>query len=92
VKVIVDTNVIFSALLNSNNSIGDLLFNSGKVFEFYSCNYMRFEINKHWVKLKRISKLSEEWFQNNFPQKRATCLEKRTGSEVQCKTKVLGNS
>jgi hypothetical protein len=33
-----------------------------------------------------------EWFQNNFPQKRATCLEKRTGSEVQCKTKVLGNS
>ena len=34
----------------------------------------------------------KEWFQNNFPQKRATCLEKRTGSEVQCKTKVLGNS
>jgi hypothetical protein len=36
--------------------------------------------------------LGKEWFQNNFPQKRATCLEKRTGSEVQCKTKVLGNS
>jgi hypothetical protein len=38
------------------------------------------------------SRSAKEWFQNNFPQKRATCLEKRTGSEVQCKTKVLGNS
>jgi predicted nucleic acid-binding protein len=66
VKVIVDTNIIFSALLNSNNSIGDLLFNSGKVFEFYSCNYMRFEINKHWVKLKRISKLSDEQLEESM--------------------------
>ena len=65
-KVIVDTNIIFSALLNSNNSIGDLLFNSGKVFEFYSCNYMRFEINKHWVKLKRISKLSDEQLEESM--------------------------
>ena len=29
-KVVVDTNIVFSALLNSNGSIGDLLFNSGK--------------------------------------------------------------
>ena len=26
----------------------------------YSCNYMRYEIDKHWEKLKRISKLSED--------------------------------
>ena len=63
VKVIVDTNIIFSALLNSNNSIGDLLFNSENIFEFYSCSYMRLEIARHWSKLKRISKLSEEELQ-----------------------------
>jgi predicted nucleic acid-binding protein len=51
-KIVVDTNIIFSALLNSNSSIGDLLFNSGKHFEFYSCNYMRYEIQKHWERLK----------------------------------------
>lgn len=57
-KIIIDTNIIFSALLNTKGAIGDVLFNSGEVFEFYSCSYMRHEIEKHWEKLKRISKLS----------------------------------
>ena len=57
-KIIIDTNIIFSALLNTKGTIGDVLFNSGEVFEFYSCSYMRHEIEKHWEKLKRISKLS----------------------------------
>jgi len=59
VKIIVDTNIIFSGLLNTKGTIGDLLFNSEDVFEFYSCSYMRHEIEKHWEKLKRISKLSD---------------------------------
>lgn len=59
VKVVVDTNIIFSSLLNSNGTIGDLLFNSEPVIEFYSCHYMQFEIDKHWTKLLKISKLSE---------------------------------
>jgi predicted nucleic acid-binding protein len=60
VKVIVDTNIIFSALLNTNGTIGDLIFDSEDIFEFYSCSYMRFEIEKHWDKLKRISKLTDK--------------------------------
>ncbi|MBL0190855.1 MAG: nucleotide-binding protein [Saprospiraceae bacterium] len=59
-KIVVDTNIIFSALLNSNSTIGDLLFNSDKHFEFYSCNYLRYEIQKHWERLKKISKLSDQ--------------------------------
>ena len=59
-KVIVDTNIIFSGLLNTSGTIGDLFFNSENVFDFYSCNYMRFEIEKHWDKLKQISKLSDK--------------------------------
>lgn len=46
-KIVVDTNIIFSALLNSNGTIGDLIFNSDKTFELYSCSYMRYEILKH---------------------------------------------
>ena len=67
-KIVVDTNIIFSTLLNSNSNIGDLIFNSDKQFEFYSCNYMRYEIKKHWGKLKRISKLSEEQLQISYTQ------------------------
>jgi predicted nucleic acid-binding protein len=67
-KIVVDTNIIFSALLNSNSTIGDLLFNSGKYFEFYSCNYLRYEIQKHWERLKKISKLSDEQLQVSYTQ------------------------
>ncbi len=59
-KIVVDTNIIFSCLLKTNGTIGDLFFNSDGIFEFYSCTYMRFEIDKHWLKIMRISKLSDE--------------------------------
>ena len=58
-KIIVDTNIIFSCLLNSQSNIGDLIFNSDEVFEFYSNDYMRLEIHKHWDKLKKISRLTD---------------------------------
>ena len=59
VKIIVDTNIIFSGLLNTNSTIGELLINQESTFEFYSCNYMHYEIQKHWEKLKKISKLND---------------------------------
>lgn len=37
----------------------DLIFNSENIFDFYSSQYMRFEIRKHWNKLKKISQLSD---------------------------------
>ena len=46
-KIIIDTNIIFSCLLNSQGTIGDLIFNSEEIFEFYSNQYMRLEIYKH---------------------------------------------
>jgi predicted nucleic acid-binding protein len=67
-KIVVDTNIIFSALLNSNSNIGDLIFNSNKYFEFYSCAYMRYEIQKHWERLKKISKLSDKELQVSYTQ------------------------
>ncbi len=59
-KIIIDTNIIFSTLLNTKGAIGDLVFNSNECFTFYSCSYMRFEIQKHWNKLLKISKLTDE--------------------------------
>ncbi|MEP6465758.1 MAG: PIN domain-containing protein [Parafilimonas sp.] len=58
-KIIVDTNIIFSCLLNSQGTIGDLIFNSEDIFIFYSNQYMRFEIHKHWKKLKMIFRLTD---------------------------------
>jgi len=65
-KIIVDTNIIFSCLLNSQGTIGDLFFNSDTVFDFYSNQYMRFEIRNHWSKLKKISKLTDFQLETAF--------------------------
>ncbi len=67
-KIVVDTNIVFSALLNSNSNIANILFNSDEHFEFYSCSYMRYEIQKHWERLKKISKLSEQNLQISYTQ------------------------
>ena len=62
-RIIVDTNIIFSCLLNSQGTIGDIIFNSENIFEFHSNQYMRFEIRKHWNKLLKISKLTDDELQ-----------------------------
>ena len=46
-KVIVDSNIIFSALLNTQSTVGDILLNSQDQLEFYTCGYLREEIETH---------------------------------------------
>jgi predicted nucleic acid-binding protein len=65
-KEIVDTNIIFSCLLNSQGTIGDLIFNSEAVFDFYSNEYMLYETRKHWEKLKKISTLTDFELQTSY--------------------------
>ncbi len=57
-RIIVDANIVFSAILNTNGKIGDLLINSKKRFDFIAPEFLRFEIKKHYTKLSKISKLS----------------------------------
>ena len=59
-KIIVDTNIVFSAILNSNNRIGKILLNSKEHFQFFTCNYLRAEIQRHRNKLLKLTKLTED--------------------------------
>ena len=59
-KIIVDTNIVFSAILNSNSRIGKILLNSKEHFQFFTCNYLRIEIQQHRNKLLKLTKLSED--------------------------------
>lgn len=58
-KIVVDTNIIFSALLYSTSTIGKILLDPETDFKFYTCNYMPVEIKRHWLKLKSLSALSD---------------------------------
>lgn len=62
-RLIVDANIVFSAILNTNSKIGDLLINSKPYFTFIAPDFLRNEIRKHYDKLTRISGLSPEQIQ-----------------------------
>ena len=59
-KIVVDTNVVFSALLNTKSKIGDLILHSDDVFEFYTCEYLKEELKEHQSKIEKISGLNFE--------------------------------
>lgn len=59
-KVVVDTNIVFSALLNTESRLADLLMNSPGVFQFYTCQTLEEEIQNHQSKLLSLSGLDEE--------------------------------
>ena len=46
-KIIVDTNIVFSAILNTESKIGNLLIDSEKQFQFFTTDYLRFELNNY---------------------------------------------
>lgn len=59
-KIIVDTNIVFSAILNSKSRIGKILLNAKEHFQFFTCNYLKVEIQRHRNRILKITKLTEE--------------------------------
>ncbi len=59
-NIVVDTNIVFSAILNTDSKIGDLIMNSNELFEFETVTYLREEIDNHRGKLIEISGLTEK--------------------------------
>jgi len=59
-KLIVDANIVFSGILNTNGKIANLLINSPKNIHFIAPDFLRQEIKKHYPKLVKISGLSHE--------------------------------
>jgi predicted nucleic acid-binding protein len=59
VKIVVDTNIIFSGLLSPNGKISDLLLNSSDKFNFYTPTYLLDELENHKKKLLKITGFSE---------------------------------
>ena len=56
-KVVVDTNIVFSAILNPKSNIGQILLNKDNKIQFYSVKYLLIEINNHKLKLSKLAKI-----------------------------------
>lgn len=57
-KIVVDTNIVFSAILNTNSRIAQILIYQNPTIQFYSCDYLQTEILHHTDKLLKITGLS----------------------------------
>ncbi len=62
-RFIVDANMVFSGILNTNGKIGDLLINSKPHFTFIAPEFLRTEIRNHYPRLIKISGLKIEEIQ-----------------------------
>jgi predicted nucleic acid-binding protein len=58
-KLVVDTNIVFSAVLNPENPIGQIILNGSKYFTFLSIDQLKNEIDNHEDKILRISRLNK---------------------------------
>lgn len=59
-NIVVDTNVIFSALLNPSGKISDVFFNPVLDFTFFAPSIVLEELKKHHNKLITLSSLSAD--------------------------------
>lgn len=61
-KIVVDTNIVFSAILNVDSRIAHiLLYNDGDL-QFFSCDFLKLEIAKHKRKILKATKYSDSQF------------------------------
>jgi predicted nucleic acid-binding protein len=71
-KIVVDSNIAFSAILNTKSKIGQLLINGSQFFEFYTVGLLKEEIVEHQQKILSLTGFTEpqlnEIFQLIFPR------------------------
>jgi len=61
-RIAVDSNIVYSAILNTEGRIGDILLNSQEQFVFYACEYLREEIEDHKAKIMTAAEYDERTF------------------------------
>ena len=57
-RIVVDTNIVFSAILNTESKIGTILLKPGTKLNFYSTFQLNIEIDEHKDKILRLSAYS----------------------------------
>ncbi|MFN4084172.1 MAG: PIN domain-containing protein [Bacteroidia bacterium] len=61
-RIVEDTNIVFSAILNIDSNIAKLLILYSHKFEFYTCDFLKIEIAKHKDKILKITGFTDNEF------------------------------
>ena len=58
-NVVVDTNIVFSTLLNPHSAVGEILMNIQDQFTFFAPTLLKEELKRYAPKISAYSKLSQ---------------------------------
>ncbi len=58
-RIVLDTNIVFSAILNTNSKIARIILQPKNKINFYSTEQLLFEIENHKDKIKQLSGYSD---------------------------------
>ena len=59
-RIVIDTNIVFSALISSRSMIPEIIIAPYSNFKFYTSDYLFDELEEHKGKLQKSSKLTEK--------------------------------
>ncbi|MDZ7774899.1 MAG: PIN domain-containing protein [Bacteroidales bacterium] len=65
-KITVDSNIVFSAILNTRSNIGQILTIGSKYFDFYTIDLLKTEILNHKTKIQNITGFSDADFYETY--------------------------
>jgi len=65
-KIVVDSNIVFSAILNTQSNIGQLIINGSQFFNFYTVGLLKNEILEHKTKILKITGFNDLQFSEIF--------------------------
>ena len=65
-NIVVDSNIVFSAMLNTKSNIGQLLTDGSTYFSYYSVSLLKTEIHNHKKRLCKIAGFTEQEFEEVF--------------------------
>jgi predicted nucleic acid-binding protein len=65
-KIVVDSNIVFSAILNTKGKIGQLILNGSKYFDFYTVGLLKEEIINHKEKILDLTSYSQDQYNDTF--------------------------
>jgi predicted nucleic acid-binding protein len=61
-KIVIDSNIVFSAILNTKSKIGQLIINGSIFFSFYTVGLLKDEIFEHRFKILEMTGYTENQF------------------------------
>ncbi|HOY19331.1 MAG TPA: PIN domain-containing protein [Haliscomenobacter sp.] len=73
-KIVVDTNIVFSAMLNPSATIGQILIYGQRQFQFYAPNLVKEEIKRHRGKLIALAEHFDESTFEDIRDEVLSCL------------------